>query len=208
MSRGIKRSLDVVVALTGLALAAPVMAAVAVAIRATMGAPVLFRQVRPGYREEPFELVKFRTMRRERGRDGRELPAAERVTPLGWWLRRTSLDELPQLWNVLKGDLSLVGPRPLLTEYLPHYSERERLRHTVRPGITGLAQVSGRNLISWEQKLELDAQYVERWSLGLDARILAKTLLRVARSSNIARDPNQEGYLHELRGAAPARDVG
>src|SRR5262249_8302001 len=147
----------------------------------------------------PFELVKFRTMINPVTADGRELTPLERVTELGWFLRRTSLDELPQLWNVLRGDVSLVGPRPLLVEYLPYYSEREQLRHTVRPGITGLAQVTGRNLLSWEDKLELDVQYVERWSLRLDIQILAKTALRVFGSSGVANDPEHEGALDLLR---------
>lgn len=165
-----------------------------------MGRPVLFRQVRPGYQARPFVLFKFRTMLAdEHAADGRPLSDAERVTPLGWFLRRTSIDELPQLWNVLTGSMSLVGPRPLLTEYLPYYTERERLRHSVRPGITGLAQVSGRNLIAWADKLELDARYVERWSLWLDLRILLMTLRRVLRPGQVARDPAFEGALHRVR---------
>jgi sugar transferase EpsL len=176
MSRIIKRVFDVVAALAGLVVLAPLLAIVAAAIRLTMGRPVLFRQVRPGYAGRPFTLVKFRTMREASGPDGRPLADAERLTRLGRFLRATSLDELPQLWNVLTGELSLVGPRPLLTRYLPYYTERERLRLTVRPGITGWAQVRGRNHAPWDQRLGDDAWYVENWSLGLDLLILLKTV--------------------------------
>lgn len=211
----IKRWLDIAVALTALVALSPLLAVVAIAIRLTMGRPVLFRQVRPGYQAKPFVLVKFRSMRDVKGPDGRPLAGAERqrlhaadlVTPLGWFLRRTSLDELPELWNVLKGDLSLVGPRPLLVEYLPFYTERERLRHTVRPGITGLAQVNGRNLLAWDERLEMDAQYVERWTLWLDLRIVFQTIAQVLRASGVQRDPMDEGNLDEVRQgwAAPPR---
>jgi lipopolysaccharide/colanic/teichoic acid biosynthesis glycosyltransferase len=199
LALSLKRAIDVVVALVGLLCLSPVLLGIAAAVRLTMGPPLLFRQVRPGLHERSFALVKFRTMVNPVTADGRQLTPLERVTGLGWFLRRTSLDELPQLWNVLRGDVSLVGPRPLLVEYLPYYSEREQLRHTVRPGITGLAQVTGRNLLSWEDKLELDVRYVERWSLWLDIQILAKTALRVLRSSGVANDPEHEGALNLLR---------
>jgi lipopolysaccharide/colanic/teichoic acid biosynthesis glycosyltransferase len=202
LQRSLKRLIDVAVAAVGLVVACPVMLAAAVAIALTMGWPVLFRQERPGRYGRPFTLVKFRTMHEPVAADGRVRGPEERVTRLGWFLRRTSLDELPQLWNILRGDLSLVGPRPLLVQYLPYYTERERLRHAVRPGLTGLAQVSGRNQIAWEDKLELDARYVEDWSLWLDLRILARTAWQVVRSSGVARNPHQQGALHVIRQAA------
>lgn len=176
MARGVKLLFDVVVALTVLVLFAPVMAVVALTIWLTMGRPILFRQVRPGYRARPFTLLKFRTMREAYGPDGRPLPDSRRLTAVGRFLRRTSLDELPQLWNVLRGEMSIVGPRPLLPEYLPCYTERERLRFTARPGLTGWAQVNGRNSLAWDERLEKDAWYAERWSPWLDLEILARTV--------------------------------
>lgn len=173
------------VAATSLVVGAIPLAAIAVAIRVSMGPPVLFRQVRPGLDAQPFTLIKFRTMRDGPGDD------AERITRLGRFLRSTSLDELPELWNVLRGEMSLVGPRPLLMEYLDKYTERQALRHSVRPGITGLAQVRGRNLVDWEDRLELDVQYVEQWSLWLDLKILARTLVTVVRREGIS----QEGHV-------------
>jgi lipopolysaccharide/colanic/teichoic acid biosynthesis glycosyltransferase len=199
IQRRAKRLIDVGVALTGLIVASPIISAEAIAIRLTMGRPILFRQVRPGRDEALFQVVKFRTMLPERDPEGIALAPAERVTRLGWFLRRTSLDELPQLWSVLRGDISLVGPRPLLVDYLPFYSERERLRHSVPPGITGLAQINGRNLLSWDERLELDVRYVESWTIWQDLRILLKTFTKVARSSGVARDPSHEGALDVLR---------
>lgn len=181
----LKRFFDVLVASLALVLFLPLMAVVALLVLITMGRPILFKQERLGYRERTFTLVKFRTMRNARGKNGQPLPDSERLTPLGGFLRRTSLDELPQLWNVLRGDMSLVGPRPLYTHYLPYYSERERLRHTVRPGITGLAQVKGRNSLSWDERLELDVQYVERQSFWLDLNILVQTVLKVLRRDGV-----------------------
>lgn len=148
-------------------------------IRRKLGTPVFFRQVRPGLHGQPFEMVKFRTMTDERGPDGELLPDAQRLTPFGRWLRATSLDELPELWNVLRGDMSLVGPRPLLMEYLPLYTPEQARRHEVRPGITGWAQVNGRNAISWADKFELDVWYVEHRSLWLDIKILCLTVKKV-----------------------------
>jgi lipopolysaccharide/colanic/teichoic acid biosynthesis glycosyltransferase len=177
---------DLLGAATGLVLGAPAMAAAAVAIRATMGAPVLFRQQRPGLHGKPFGLYKFRTMTDARGPDGELLPDAERLTPVGRFIRSTSLDELPQLLNVLKGEMSLVGPRPLLMRYLPRYSPRQARRHEVKPGITGLAQVRGRNTLSWNEKFEFDVQYVDEWSLALDARILLETVGRVLKREGIS----------------------
>lgn len=182
----VKRAVDLLGAATGLVLGAPAMAAAAVAIRATMGAPVLFRQQRPGLHGKPFGLYKFRTMTDARGPDGELLPDAERLTPVGRFIRSTSLDELPQLLNVLKGEMSLVGPRPLLMRYLPRYSPRQARRHEVKPGITGLAQVRGRNTLSWNEKFEFDVQYVDEWSLALDARILLETVGRVLKREGIS----------------------
>jgi len=174
-----KRIIDVLASLAALVVLSPVLLAVAGAIRWRMGSPVLFRQLRPGYHGKPFTLVKFRTMREASDSSGRLLPDAERLEPLGLWLRMMSLDELPQLWNVLKGDLSLVGPRPLLMAYLPRYTEEQARRHDMKPGITGWAQVNGRNAIGWEEKFAYDAYYVDNWSLWLDLNILCKTLVKV-----------------------------
>ncbi|MFO0629926.1 MAG: sugar transferase [Polyangiales bacterium] len=184
----VKRGIDRSAAAVGLLVTAPVLAATAVAVRASMGAPVLFRQKRPGRRGEIFEVVKFRTMRDANGPDGRPLPDAERLTRVGSFLRQTSLDELPQLWNVLRGDLSLVGPRPLLVRYLARYSPEEMRRHDVLPGITGWAQVNGRNAVTWDERFRLDLWYVDHWSLTLDAKILAMTALKVLRRDGIARE--------------------
>ena len=186
VQRRLKRTIDVTVAAVGLVLLSPLLAAIAIAVRRELGRPVLFRQVRPGKDGRPFTVQKFRTMRAALDRDGRPLPDVDRLTPLGARLRATSLDELPQLWSVLRGELSLVGPRPLLTEYLPLYTPRQATRHRVTPGITGWAQIHGRNALSWERKLELDADYVERWSLWLDLRILARTALIVLRRRGVS----------------------
>ncbi len=177
-----KRGFDIIGSLVALLVLWPVMLVAALAIRLSMGAPVLFRQNRPGLRGELFELVKFRTMAMGEGSD------AERMTPVGQFLRSTSIDELPELLNVLRGEMSLVGPRPLLPEYLPRYSERQSTRHAVRPGLTGLAQVNGRNATSWEERLELDATYVETRSLRGDVLILVRTVQAVLRRNGIAAD--------------------
>ena len=171
-----KRAFDVLASASLLVLGAPLLCAIGLVVRLGLGRPVFFVQLRPGRDEALFRLYKFRTMREATQSDGRVLSDAERLTGLGRWLRRTSLDELPELVNILKGDMSFVGPRPLLPEYLPLYSERERARHAVRPGLTGLAQVSGRNHLPWKERLELDAQYVDRMSLRLDAWILLRTI--------------------------------
>jgi len=181
-----KRAFDVVASGLGLVALLPVLAAVAAVVRASMGGPVLFRQVRPGYLGRPFTLYKFRTMRDANGPDGRPLPDSERLTRVGWALRKSSLDELPQLWNVLRGDLSLVGPRPLLMGYLPLYSPEQARRHDVRPGITGWAQVLGRNAIGWERRFELDVWYVDHRSTRLDLKILWMTARKVATSEGVA----------------------
>lgn len=179
-SAAVKRGMDLVGGIVGLVLGALPMAVVAVLVRRSMGSPVLFRQVRPGKDGKPFELVKFRTMKVGDG------PDIDRLTPVGNFLRATSLDELPEFWNVVKGDMSLVGPRPLLMSYLPHYTPREALRHQVRPGLTGLAQVEGRNLLGWSERFECDAHYVETWTIGGDLKILARTLLAVVKRTGIS----------------------
>jgi lipopolysaccharide/colanic/teichoic acid biosynthesis glycosyltransferase len=184
-----KRSLDLALILPGVVLLSPVMLVVAGLVLLTQGVPVIFRQVRPGRGGRPFELLKFRTMRHARDAAGRPLPDAERLTGFGKFLRRTSLDELPELWNVLRGDMSLVGPRPLLMRYLPYYTEVERARFLVRPGITGLAQVSGRNDLGWDDRLAHDAAYVSSLSLRTDLRILALTALRVLSRHGLQVDP-------------------
>jgi lipopolysaccharide/colanic/teichoic acid biosynthesis glycosyltransferase len=180
-----KRILDIALSAAGLLLTAPVIVVVALVVRATLGAPILFAQQRPGLRGRPFVLYKFRTMTVARSADGEPLPDAARLTRAGAWLRKLSLDELPQLWNVLKGDMSLVGPRPLLMEYLPLYDPRQRRRHDVRPGITGWAQVNGRNALTWEQRFEHDVWYVEHVSFATDMKILVLTVLRVLRPQGI-----------------------
>ena len=181
-----KRALDLLLTIVLVVLLAPVMASVAILVIFGLGRPVLFWQLRPGRGSKPFELLKFRTMRDVAGRP---LPDAERLTGFGKLLRRTSLDELPELWNVLRGDISLVGPRPLLMRYLPYYTEVERARFLVRPGITGLAQVSGRNDLRWDDRLALDAAYVSSLCLRTDLRILALTALRVLSRHGLQVDP-------------------
>lgn len=170
-----KRAFDFVAALVILTVVSPVLAALAILVRVNMGSPVLFRQVRPGFGGRPFGMVKFRSMRDAYDGDGNPLSDADRITPLGQFLRATSLDELPELWNVLKGDMSLVGPRPLAMAYLPLYSLEQARRHEVRPGLTGWAQVNGRNAITWSQKFSYDVWYVDNQSLWLDIRILLMT---------------------------------
>lgn len=175
----LKRLFDLVIASFALLLLFPVLLLVAWLVHRRLGSPVLFRQVRPGLHGKPFEMVKFRTMRDAVDTEGNALPDAERLTPFGRFLRSTSLDELPELWNVIKGDMSLVGPRPLLMEYLPLYSAEQARRHEVRPGITGWAQVNGRNAVSWPEKFALDIWYVDNRSLLLDIRILLLTIKKV-----------------------------
>ena len=178
-----KRLMDLTVATAMLIIAAPLIVVVAILVYVNIGRPVLFRQVRPGFQGRPFELIKFRSMRGERDSSGRLLSDAERLTSFGRLLRSTSLDELPELYNVLRGDMSLVGPRPLLMEYLPLYSAEQRRRHDVRPGITGWAQVNGRNAVSWDARFAMDVWYVDNRTMSLDLRILFMTLGKV-----IARD--------------------
>ncbi len=186
-SRVIKRILDISFALAAILCAAPVLLLTALMVRLSMGRPVLFRQRRPGLHGRPFDLLKFRSMNDRRDGAGRLLPDEERLTALGKLLRMTSLDELPQLWNVLRGDMSLIGPRPLLMGYLARYSAEQRRRHEVKPGITGWAQINGRNELDWEERLALDVWYVDHQSLLLDLRILWRTLFAVALRRGIAR---------------------
>ncbi|WP_180160166.1 sugar transferase [Acinetobacter sp. YH12054] len=185
----LKRLLDIVIASSALVLLSPVYALVAYKVKKNLGSPVLFRQLRPGLYGKPFEMVKFRTMKDALDAQGNPLPDSERLTPFGKMLRATSLDEMPELWNVIKGDMSIVGPRPLLMEYLPLYNREQAKRHNVRPGITGHAQVNGRNAISWEKKFELDTWYVENQSLWLDFKIMLKTVKKVIAKDDI----NAEG---------------
>jgi lipopolysaccharide/colanic/teichoic acid biosynthesis glycosyltransferase len=182
----LKRAIDVAVALVLLAVLSPLLAVLWVLIRVADGAPVLFRQVRPGRDGEPFSMLKFRTMSDRRDAAGTHLPDADRLTRLGRFLRRTSLDELPELINVLRGDMSLVGPRPLLMEYLPLYTPEQARRHEVRPGITGWAQVNGRNALTWTEKFEYDTWYVDHRSTRLDLRILGRTVGQVLTRRGIA----------------------
>ena len=180
-----KRLFDITAALVALLLLALPLLALTWLVRRKLGRPAFFRQVRPGLQGKPFEMVKFRTMTDARGPDGALLPDADRLTPFGRFLRASSLDELPELWNVLKGDMSLVGPRPLAMAYLPLYSAIQMRRHEVRPGITGWAQVNGRNAISWSKKFELDVWYVDHQSLWLDIKILFITVLKVLKRSDV-----------------------
>lgn len=182
----IKRVLDILGAAIGLIVFSPILIVVALMIRREMGSPVLFRQTRPSLHGKPFQMIKFRTMRDAMDTDGRPLPDAERLTKLGRFLRSSSIDELPELWNVLKGEMSLVGPRPLLMEYLPLYSPEQARRHEVRPGVTGWAQVNGRNAISWDEKFALDVWYVDNRSLWLDLKIIWLTIRKVVKRDGIS----------------------
>ncbi len=175
----IKRVFDIAASLLGLLLLSPVIAIIAWQVRRNLGSPVFFRQTRPGLNGKPFQMVKFRTMKDAVDAQGNPLPDSERLTPFGQFLRSSSLDELPELWNVLKGDMSLVGPRPLLMEYLPLYSPDQYRRHEVRPGVTGWAQVNGRNSLSWDEKFKLDVWYVDNRSLWFDIKILFLTVKKV-----------------------------
>jgi len=181
----IKRTIDILAAGAGLAALWPVLVLIAWRIRRTMGPPVLFRQVRPGLHAQPFTMYKFRTMRDAAGADGRPLPDSERLTEFGRLLRRTSLDELPELWNVLRGEMSLVGPRPLLMEYLTKYTPEQARRHEVRAGITGLAQIRGRQTIPFSKRFEYDLYYVDNWSLLLDLKILLQTVFLTFRGTGV-----------------------
>lgn len=181
----LKRILDIIIASTALILLSPLYLYVAYKVKKNLGSPVLFRQVRPGLHGKPFEMIKFRTMKDAIDERGNPLPDSERLTPFGKMLRSSSLDEMPELWNVIKGDMSIVGPRPLLMEYLPLYNKEQAKRHDVRPGMTGHAQVNGRNAISWEQKFKLDTWYVENRSLWLDFKIMLQTVKKVIAKDDI-----------------------
>ena len=182
----LKRLLDMIIASIALILLSPLYAVVAYKVRKNLGSPVLFRQVRPGLHGKPFEMIKFRTMKDAVDEQGNPLPDSERLTPFGQMLRSSSLDEMPELWNVIKGDMSIVGPRPLLMEYLPLYSPEQAKRHDVRPGMTGYAQVNGRNAIGWEEKFKLDTWYVENQSTLLDFKIMFKTVHKVLAKDDIS----------------------
>jgi len=184
----VKRLFDIVASALGLLVLFPVIAVLSWQIRKKLGTPVLFRQIRPGIDGKPFQMVKFRTMRDAVDAIGEPLPDSERLTPFGSFLRSSSLDELPELWNVLKGDMSLVGPRPLLTEYLPLYSPEQYRRHEVRPGVTGWAQINGRNALSWEEKFALDVWYVDNRSSWLDLKIIFLTVKKVVMRDGISAD--------------------
>lgn len=181
-----KRLLDIIIASIALILLSPLYAFVAYKVKKNLGSPVLFRQVRPGLHGKPFEMIKFRTMKDAVDAQNNPLPDSERLTPFGKMLRSTSLDEMPELWNVIKGDMSVVGPRPLLTEYLPLYTAEQAKRHHVRPGMTGHAQVNGRNAIGWEEKFKLDTWYVENQSTRLDFKIMFKTVHKVLAKDDIS----------------------
>lgn len=184
----LKRAFDIAASASALVVLSPVLAITAHKVKKELGSPVLFRQTRPGLHGKPFEMIKFRTMKDATDKDGNPLPDSERLTEFGKKLRASSLDELPELWNVLKGDMSLVGPRPLLMEYLPLYNTQQAKRHNVRPGVTGYAQVNGRNSLSWEEKFKLDTWYVEHQSFLLDMKILLKTVKKVLIKDGISAD--------------------
>lgn len=198
---GIKRGLDLLLSFCAIVVLSPVLLVLAVLVRVKLGSPILFRQERPGKNEKIFTLCKFRTMTDERGADGELLPDAVRLTKFGKFLRATSLDELPELFTILKGDMSLIGPRPLLVSYLPYYTEREKKRHSVRPGLTGLAQVSGRNFLDWDKRLQKDVEYVENLSFKMDVKVLLLTIKTVlGHSEEVAEDTNAvEGNFAEIR---------
>ena len=199
-SKYIKRLLDILISLTFIVLFSWLYLILVILVRIKLGSPVLFCQERPGYNEKIFKLYKFRTMTDKRDEKGNLLPDSERLTKFGSMLRSTSLDELPEMFNILKGDMSLIGPRPLLVEYLPYYTEEERLRHSVRPGLTGLAQVSGRNYLAWDKRLAKDVEYVNHISFIMDVRIIIKTIMVVFKKEDVSVDTNVvEGYLWDER---------
>lgn len=197
----IKRCLDFLLSLCGIIVLSPVLVILAVLVRVKLGSPVLFKQERPGKDEKIFTLCKFRTMTDARNEKGALLPDTVRLTKFGKFLRATSLDELPELFNILKGDMSVIGPRPLLVSYLPYYTERERLRHSVRPGLTGLAQVSGRNFLDWDRRFQKDVEYVEHLTFGMDMKVLWMTVQTVlGHTDEVAEDTNAaEGNFAEIR---------
>ncbi|AUC91335.1 sugar transferase [Streptococcus suis] len=183
--RYLKRTLDVVLSFLALIVLSPVISIVAILVRLKLGTPIFFTQERPGKDEKIFKMYKFRTMTDEKDANGHLLPDSVRLTSFGKFLRSTSLDELPELWNILKGDMSIVGPRPLLIKYLPYYSEREKFRHSVRPGLTGLSQINGRNCLDWDTRLELDVRYSLNITMWTDIQILLKTVLKVVKREDV-----------------------
>ena len=199
--RYMKRCLDFMLSLCGIIVLSPVLIILAVLVRVRLGSPILFHQERPGKDEKIFTLCKFRTMTDARDEKGELLPDSVRLTKFGKFLRATSLDELPELFNILKGDMSIIGPRPLLVSYLPYYTERERLRHSVRPGLTGLAQVSGRNFLDWDKRFQKDVEYVEHLTFGMDLKVLWMTVQTVlGHTDEVAEDTNAaEGNFAEIR---------
>ena len=199
--RFIKRWLDFVLSFIGIVVLSPVLIVLAALVRIKLGSPVLFRQERPGRDEKIFTLCKFRTMTDKKDGEGKLLPDSERLTKFGKLLRAASLDELPELFNILKGDMSIIGPRPLLVSYLPYYTEEEKLRHKVRPGLTGLAQVSGRNFIDWDKRMEKDVEYVKNLSFFMDIKVLWMTVMTVlGHSDEVAEDTNAvEGNFAQIR---------
>jgi len=184
----VKRMMDVCGALAGLVILSPVLFTVAIMVRLTMGSPIIFTQIRPGLNQKPFKIMKFRSMKNATDASGKPLSDEQRLTKFGEIMRGLSLDELPQLINILKGDMSIVGPRPLLFDFFPYYSETEMRRHEVKPGITGLAQVNGRNNLNWDARLKMDVEYVNNWSLWLDAKIIFKTILVVLKRDGVKTD--------------------
>lgn len=198
-NRYLKRLIDVLIVLCSAIVVVPVVLVVALIVRLKLGSPIFFRQQRPGLDGKPFMMIKFRSMTSERDEHGELLPDAQRLTAFGQFLRRSSLDELPELWNVLKGEMSLVGPRPLLMQYLARYTPEQARRHAVRPGITGWAQVNGRNAITWEEKFRLDAWYVDHASFWLDMKILGLTFLKVVKRDGISAEG--ETTMHEFMGS-------
>lgn len=195
-----KRPLDFIMALLGLIILSPLLLVIAILVRIKLGSPVIFKQPRPGLNEEIFTLYKFRTMTDERDENGELLPDEVRLTSFGKFLRSTSLDELPELWNILKGDMSFVGPRPLLVQYLPYYTDEEKRRHDVRPGLTGLAQINGRNMADWEERLKLDVRYVDSLSFCLDLIIFFRTINRVIFRKDVGiAGVDTPGYFDEYR---------
>ena len=200
-ARYIKRILDIILSLSAIIILSPILLVLCILVRVKLGSPVLFKQERPGKDEKIFTLCKFRTMTDEKDSDGNLLPDNVRLTKFGRFLRATSLDELPELFNILKGDMSIIGPRPLLVSYLPYYTEREKKRHSIRPGLTGLAQVSGRNFIDWDKRLEKDIEYVEHLSFKMDFTVLKLTVQTVlGHQDEVAEDTNAvEGNFAKIR---------
>lgn len=197
----VKRCLDFLLSLCAIILLSPLLLVLTILVRLKLGSPVIFHQERPGKDEKIFTLCKFRTMTDERDENGELLPDAVRLTKFGRFLRGTSLDELPELFNILKGDMSIIGPRPLLVSYLPYYSKREKLRHSVRPGLTGLAQVSGRNFIDWDRRMDKDIEYVEHLSFAMDLKVIGLTIKTVlGHTDEVAEDTNAvEGNFAQIR---------